>query len=165
MVDEKTTGFALRMRPAYKDAAVALTKSYFNEWKDDRTAGSFGGGSINEVLNGFIRAGIARALEAIETDLAEAQLEYNAFHEMMTFLLSHPAASHVRPENLPEGSGGREWIESATEEYVKLINYGSEARNPADRGTVAQEYANAQRRLHALIASKGAMQRALMDQR
>ncbi len=158
------TPFALRLPPPIKDAAQAMVNARpLYRWEGEGSEARLNGlaaNSLNDALNTLLREGLVRVLDAIDEDLRRrVEPEHARFHEMMTFLMAHPAASHVLPENLPEGSEVRTWLAEAIEEMNDPDN--GAPGSTANRAWVAEEYSAAQRHLHNVVAAKGAIQRAL----
>ncbi|BGE84070.1 MULTISPECIES: hypothetical protein [Methylosinus] len=149
----ETANFALRMPPKFKEAAVALSKTYVQKWKtvdgELVTDRSIGGGSINDVIVDLMRAGLSDAQSHLERDLAIVSDEFGAWSEIMTFFLRNPVAQDATSSNFPPDSKAR-----------KLIEIDEDDPN-IDRKTAAEYYAMTQRRIIEMTEAKGFIQRAL----
>jgi hypothetical protein len=152
-----TTSFALRLPPELKEAVKSLTSIRCGLYRPSRNGkeGYVDGlhlGSINEALVTLILEGLeGPMLRYIQAALDEVRLEYSRCQEIMRFFLDNPAASLARPEDFPEGSAAREYLDQIKDEH------GAEGWEGDDRAEAASAYSIAQRRLLELTTAQAAI--------
>ena len=188
----KTSNFALRTFPEFKEAAQALAaRRVLHEYYAAPDGGELTSyldiGSVNSAFNSLIAKGLPAVLAIVDRDLALAQGCLSIAQDIMRFLLDHPAARQAMATNFPADSvvhrvlsevdaGNREaeekdgGIDDAGKDltgvewrvFSNLVDYNDQ--DGIGRETAARELARYQQDVEQLTTCKGALQRALATQ-
>lgn len=162
-----TTSFALRIDPDLKAAAKALTQPWVSfdipmPEREEHAARPVYLRSINEAFQFLIETGLGPTLGHIDAAVAQCRGEHDALSEVAKFFMDNPAATEARPTDLSDGSRGRDYL--AHQIAVAIEEEGEDnAWASLPRDHVFAEYTDIQRRLMALTAAKGAIQKALTN--
>ncbi|SEE05459.1 hypothetical protein SAMN05444161_4733 [Rhizobiales bacterium GAS191] len=156
-----STNFALKMPPEWKEAAKALTKTYFDEpsIKGDGFINSIMLGSVNDAILYLMRNGLRETLAHIEKQIAEVTEEHRTFQELADFFMQNAAADSATLANFAEGSRARKYLDEMIEDDAEDENV--DHAGEVSRAGAAHELAISQRQLYGLVGAKGAIQRAL----
>jgi hypothetical protein len=145
--------FALRMPPAVKAAALALTKSSFYEWGDDDvTIRAVEPSSINTALIYLLESGLLPALQHLEKEIVRNEKRLRAWHDVAGFFINNRTATHADFNDLTIGPAGRTLIEEHERDEVKI-----------SREWAFHNLSNEQWKLDGRIATRIALQQALND--
>lgn len=163
----ETTSFALRVPPAIKEAAKALTHRgiYLERSQDDGTliSGRPDTSSINAAFVFLLREGLMSAKRLVEKNIERVNsADFIPYSEIMKFFLDNPAARAAFPANFPDGSPARTLLERI--EAQEADTDGEEVEG-FHRSDVSMYYAMAQQEIYALTEALGAIQRALATSR
>jgi hypothetical protein len=192
-VMSKTSNFALRTFPEFKEAAqalVAVRSLYERHPGEDDVMSALALGSINDAFNTLIAKGLPAVLAIVDQDLAIRQGALEIAQDIMRFLLYHPSARRAFAANFPAGTpphrilneigaANREAAENGgsvskaggglsageLEIWGDLFERSSDDQDGTSREVAADALASYQRRVEELTAAKGAIQRALATQR
>lgn len=157
---DKLEGFALRLPPDIKAAAVALSKlsSVYV-----LTAEADGGtvfsnarltGSINDVLNSLLWYGMVTATDIINQYLEFKRHECAPWKEITKFFLDHPPAINAVAMNFAEGSAARKLVDDLMERE------GEDFPDGVDKHTAIQQLSLHETEIWKLTEALGALQRA-----
>lgn len=188
----KTSNFALRTFPEFKEAAQAMAaRRLLHEYHAAPDGGELTSyldiGSVNSAFNTLIAKGLPPVLAIVDRELALAQGCLDIAQDIMRFLLGHPAARRAMAANFPPGSpahqvlsevdaGNREAEEkegeindagnglTGAERKVFEDFLNSTAEDGISREMAARELAQYQQDVEQLTTCKGALQRAMATQ-
>jgi hypothetical protein len=188
----KTSNYALRTFPEFKEAAAALSalkllglyeRSLGPDGKERYWATDLS--SINAAFNSLIAKGLPAMLALVDKELSRRQAALEIMQDIMRFLLDHPAARRAYAANFPSDSpaqrvlaacdaGLREAEENEgsvdeaarglTDPEAMLFEVLDEPEDGIGRATAATQMGRWQDDVVALTEAKGALQRALATQ-
>lgn len=165
---KKLEGFALRLPPEVKAAAVALSKApsifeMVEEEGQESWYGTYGtGGSINDALNSLLLRGIASSSKIVSTYLKHQRDECVPWKDIAKFFLDNPAASYAFPVNFDADSAARKLIQRDIESWVESNPDIDPADIPEgmDRQTAMAGLASLESEIWRLTEALGALQKA-----
>ena len=186
----KTSSFALRTFPEFKEAAQALASvGHLYETHLDADGAvlmsALDFSSINAAFNALIAKGLPSILAIVDRELAVREGSLEIAQEIMRFLLANPAARRAYATNFPENAPARRVIEASdtgrreaednegaiaeagqclTAAEEALFEAIDDAEDGISRPTAASILASQQGHVVRLAEARGALQRALMTQ-
>ena len=113
MIDAKEKAFSFRMPAEVKAAAVALTKTYFDEPKEDgsQQLRVVSPSSINEALIYLLKTGSEVVSRRLTLEIEKAKGQREAWKDFVQFFMDNPDLDRVTLEDLQEGSSMRRYQE------------------------------------------------------
>ena len=181
----KSSNFALRTFPEFKEAAQALIRlDFLYEPHGDagRNMSSLALDSINSAFNTLIAKGLPAVQVVVDKRLKVEQAGLAVMQDIMRFLLDNPAARHAHAVNFPAGSNARRVLEVSAavecddggvtlsddnEEFFDGLGLGVDwdwGEDGITRDKAARVFARQQSAVERLTDAKGALQRALATQ-
>lgn len=153
-MQQPLVGFALRLSPEMKRLAAAMVAvRSMQGWRNGLTLLPIECSTINGAINALMREGLNGVELAVDSSLADCwQPQLDHVKPLMQYLMLHPEARHVRPDDLPEASAARARMVA----YIDASK-DREPENSFDRASVTEEYDDAQDWVLGLTAVKDAI--------
>jgi len=106
----KTTSFALRTFPEFRDAAKSLVRlPLYDQTESDgrKSRWPIYSNSINSAFNSLIAKGLSSVVRDVDTELLRHRAALEIVQEITLFLLNNPAAKYAHAENFSDSGSAR----------------------------------------------------------